>query len=176
MSTTTTTTTTTTTDGVTTTTTSTVTTVDDPTVEEVRSHRMPPRVRHSAHRCMPSEVLAASTRPHTCIRPLLLPLAARHANFLAFPAALQGVPAPAGPQGAAFPTPPPEELEKLKACTALLVVDADVDPDGLLADAALPSTMVLSFDSDEDTVASLVAKIQTAHAVHGFPFQTVRHA
>ena len=41
----------------------------------------------------------------------------------------------------------------------MLIVDREVDPDGLLASAAKPDVVVVEFDDDQDSKDELIAKI-----------------
>ena len=61
--------------------------------------------------------------------------------------------------------------------TAMLMVDRDVDPEGLLATAAKPNVVIVEFDDDEDSTAELIAKIDAAYTANGSTqFKTIAFA
>ena len=60
---------------------------------------------------------------------------------------------------------------------AMLIVDRDVDPDGLLATAAKPDVVVVEFDDDQDSKDELIAKIDAAYEANGSTqFNTIAFA
>ena len=71
-----------------------------------------------------------------------------------------------------FDRPPPHT----GTATAMLIVDRDVDPGGLLATAAKPNVVIVEFDDDEDSKDELIAKIDAAHKANGTQFKTIAFA
>ena len=59
----------------------------------------------------------------------------------------------------------------------MLIVDREVDPDGLLASAAKPDVVVVEFDDDQDSKDELIAKIDAAYKANGSTqFNTIAFA
>jgi len=55
----------------------------------------------------------------------------------------------------------------------LLVIDAQVSPEGFLARAALLDVLVIEFDSQKDTVTGLVHMLREAHHKNQGPFESI---
>ena len=68
-----------------------------------------------------------------------------------------------------FDRPPPHT----GTATAMLIIDREVDPGGLLATAAKPNVVIVEFDDEKDSKDELIAKIDAAYKANGAQFKTI---